>query len=286
MYVPKRPNVVLSMAQSTTRPPSLSSRARMRAGICGRRAGPPTWRTRRPSSSSAPMARWWAGRAACLTAESEARNCSAGDMVVVPEKSVCRHLQVEKHAAGGAIAAGGRVLGQPWADRSEGMLVHALARFLLIESLLTSTLPAAGQSGRDAAEQLVPPATGIRARLSWSRRQKRKRDIWSRAPTPRTGCCCLFSDTWLTISASSGRARNSCASPTLSRRFFRSPASQGFLIAGDSWISKQVPGSNQLQRSQSISRTTAAYSLVGAAAGSYAFGQFTGNDHLQRDRVS
>lgn len=52
----------------------------------------------------------------------------------------------------------------------------------------------------------------------------------------------------------------------------------GALIAGDSWISKQVSAS-QVQRSQSISNYTV-YSLVGAAAGSYAFGQLTHNDHL------
>jgi len=52
----------------------------------------------------------------------------------------------------------------------------------------------------------------------------------------------------------------------------------GALVAGDGWISKQVPAS-QVQRSQSISNY-ATYSLVGAAAGSYAFGQLTHNDHL------
>src|SRR5271165_1210351 len=52
----------------------------------------------------------------------------------------------------------------------------------------------------------------------------------------------------------------------------------GALFAGDSWISKQVPTS-PVQRSQSISNY-AVYSLVGGAAGSYAFGQLTHNDHL------
>jgi membrane-associated phospholipid phosphatase len=53
----------------------------------------------------------------------------------------------------------------------------------------------------------------------------------------------------------------------------------GALVAGDSWISRQVPA-NHVQGSQSISNY-AVYSLVGAAAGSYAFGQLTHNDHLR-----
>jgi Capsule assembly protein Wzi/PAP2 superfamily len=52
----------------------------------------------------------------------------------------------------------------------------------------------------------------------------------------------------------------------------------GALVAGDRWISQQVPAS-QVQHSQSISNY-AVYSLVGVAAGSYAFGQVTHNDHL------
>ncbi len=51
------------------------------------------------------------------------------------------------------------------------------------------------------------------------------------------------------------------------------------LIESDRWTSKQVPLS-QVRRSQDISNY-AVFSLVGAAAGSYAMGQFTGNDRLR-----
>ncbi len=51
------------------------------------------------------------------------------------------------------------------------------------------------------------------------------------------------------------------------------------LIAGDHWMAKQVPLS-QVQRSREISNY-AMFSLVGAAAGSYALGQFAGNDRLR-----
>lgn len=51
------------------------------------------------------------------------------------------------------------------------------------------------------------------------------------------------------------------------------------LIAGDCSIAKQVPAS-QVQRSRDISNY-AVFSLVGAAAGSYAFGKWAGNDHLR-----
>jgi membrane-associated phospholipid phosphatase len=52
----------------------------------------------------------------------------------------------------------------------------------------------------------------------------------------------------------------------------------GALIAGDSWISRQVPAS-QINRSKSIS-DYATYSLIGAAGASYLWGHFTHNDHL------
>jgi Capsule assembly protein Wzi/PAP2 superfamily len=53
----------------------------------------------------------------------------------------------------------------------------------------------------------------------------------------------------------------------------------GALISGDSWIEKQIPA-HQVQRSRKISNY-AAFSLVGAAAGSFAFGQFLRDDHLR-----
>ncbi len=55
----------------------------------------------------------------------------------------------------------------------------------------------------------------------------------------------------------------------------------GLLMAGDSWISKQVPGNaNQLRRSQDFSNY-GTFSLAGAALGAYALGRLTGNDHLR-----
>ncbi len=54
----------------------------------------------------------------------------------------------------------------------------------------------------------------------------------------------------------------------------------GLLMAGDRWISKQVPDTpTQLKRSQDFSNY-GAYSLAGLAAGAYAFGQFKNDDHL------
>jgi membrane-associated phospholipid phosphatase len=52
-------------------------------------------------------------------------------------------------------------------------------------------------------------------------------------------------------------------------------------IAGDRWISRQVPDApSQLKRSQNVSNY-AAYSLVGAAGGAYLWGHFSHNDHLR-----
>jgi len=67
--------------------------------------------------------------------------------------------------------------------------------------------------------------------------------------------------------------------PAALRSFLPFAGFTGALIAGDSWISKQVPVS-QVQSSQSVSNY-AVYSLMGVAAGSYAFGQLTHNDHLR-----
>jgi hypothetical protein len=54
----------------------------------------------------------------------------------------------------------------------------------------------------------------------------------------------------------------------------------GGLIAGDSWISKQVPDSpSQIKRSKDISNY-AAFSLIGVGGGAYLFGHLSHNDHL------
>ncbi len=51
------------------------------------------------------------------------------------------------------------------------------------------------------------------------------------------------------------------------------------LLAGDRWMVRQVPAT-QLQRSRDVSNF-AVFSLVGVAAGSYALGRVTHNDHLR-----
>jgi membrane-associated phospholipid phosphatase len=54
----------------------------------------------------------------------------------------------------------------------------------------------------------------------------------------------------------------------------------GGLMAGDAWISRQIPADpSQINRSKDIS-DYATYSLAGAAGASYLLGQFTHNDHL------
>src|SRR5580658_7365913 len=53
----------------------------------------------------------------------------------------------------------------------------------------------------------------------------------------------------------------------------------GALIAGDSWISRQVPTSES-NRSKSISEY-ATYSFIGSAGASYLWGHFIHNDHLR-----
>src|ERR1700719_1679111 len=55
----------------------------------------------------------------------------------------------------------------------------------------------------------------------------------------------------------------------------------GALIAGDSWISRQVSDKpSQISRSKSIS-DYATFSLIGAAGASYFWGHFVHNDHLR-----
>jgi membrane-associated phospholipid phosphatase len=69
------------------------------------------------------------------------------------------------------------------------------------------------------------------------------------------------------------------SNPAALKSFLPFAGFTGLLIAGDSRIAKQLPNS-EVRRSQNISNY-AVFSLVGAAAGSYAFGQFTHNDHLR-----
>jgi membrane-associated phospholipid phosphatase len=67
--------------------------------------------------------------------------------------------------------------------------------------------------------------------------------------------------------------------PTAWKTFLPFVGLTAALIAGDRWMAKQVP-LGQVRRSQDISNY-ALFSLVGAAAGSYAIGQFSGNDRLR-----
>lgn len=54
----------------------------------------------------------------------------------------------------------------------------------------------------------------------------------------------------------------------------------GLLIAGDSWLSQQVPNKpTQLQRSNRLSKYST-YSLLGAAGGSFLWGNLRRNEHL------
>jgi hypothetical protein len=68
--------------------------------------------------------------------------------------------------------------------------------------------------------------------------------------------------------------------PSALKTFIPFAGFTGLLIAGDSWFAKQVPDKpSQLSRSKNISNY-ATFSLIGAAAGSYALGHITHNDHL------
>ena len=65
------------------------------------------------------------------------------------------------------------------------------------------------------------------------------------------------------------------------RVFLPFVAFTGALMAGDAWISRQVPGSaSEISRSKSIS-DYATYSLIGAAGASYLWGHVMHNDHLR-----
>ncbi len=68
--------------------------------------------------------------------------------------------------------------------------------------------------------------------------------------------------------------------PSVLKTFLPFAGFTGALIAGDSWISKQVPDSpSQIQRSKNISNY-AVFSLIGAGGGAYVFGHLSHNDHL------
>jgi membrane-associated phospholipid phosphatase len=67
--------------------------------------------------------------------------------------------------------------------------------------------------------------------------------------------------------------------PTAWKTFLPFVGFTGALIASDRWMAKQVPTS-QVQHSRDFSNY-AVFSLVGAAAGSYIFGRFTGNERLR-----
>jgi membrane-associated phospholipid phosphatase len=65
------------------------------------------------------------------------------------------------------------------------------------------------------------------------------------------------------------------------RPFFAFAGFTGLVMAGDSWLSKQVIGTPSRMTLSTHLSDYATYSMIGAAGGAYLLGQATGNDHLQ-----
>jgi membrane-associated phospholipid phosphatase len=159
-------------------------------------------------------------------------------------------------------------------------MMGALWTLLLTGSLLGSILDGCAQTGADTANprldrqpdsESVPPASASQNEAS-----------------PRTPDAGVDPENKLFLPFLrhlAGDQRQFWSSPKELRRpaalktFLPFAGFTGALIAGDSWMAKQVPAS-QVQRSRDISNY-AVFSLVGAAAGSYTVGKWTGNEHLR-----
>ena len=184
-------------------------------------------------------------------------------------------------AANRATTASSHVLGQhgPEFLRTQVLLMSALLRLLLTGLVLANALDVLAQTGASPGNERLGPQADCG---QLCRTDSEKPDA-SRFPAPGADPeNRLFLPLLKHIT---NDQRQFWSSP----KELRKPAAlktllplaglTGALIAGDSWIAKQVPA-NQVQRSRDISNY-AVFSLVGAATGSYAFGQFLGDDHLR-----
>ncbi len=167
----------------------------------------------------------------------------------------------------------------------------ALTKLILMGLLLTSALRARSQSAGDRGERGASPEEAIEPVLTKASLTK-----WLLTDAPQTDASSEFlepgadpdnrlllpflrhmTDDQREFWGSAKQLRR----PEALQTFLPFAGFTGLLIAKDGWISKQVPGSaNQVRRSQDFSNY-GAFTLAGAAAGAYAFGRLTDNDHLR-----
>ncbi len=196
---------------------------------------------------------------------------------------------MEEHAAGRADLLRDRILarfGRQWSRTRVPMtMTSALWTLLLAGSLLGSIPDSWARTGADTAtrrldrqsdSESVPPASAPRDDASPRRPDA---GVDPERVDPENKLFLPF------LRHMAGDQRQFWTSPKELRRpaalktFLPFAGLTAALIAGDSWMAKRVPAS-QVQRSRDVSNY-AVFSLVGAAAGSYAFGEWAVNDHLR-----
>ncbi len=145
-----------------------------------------------------------------------------------------------------------------------------IVRRLLVIGLLASFLDCWGQLGADRGR------TGLDQQLpvqSGASRHSEKATLPHANGLVFPLVKSIVQDQWYFWSAPQALVR-----PTALKSFLPFAGLTGILIAGDSWMSKEIP-SGQVHRSRDVSNY-ATLSLAGTAAAAYAFGRLRRNDQL------
>lgn len=189
---------------------------------------------------------------------------------------------MEKHAAHRAGNARGRVLGQLGRKllRTRLPLMRALCRLLLTGLLLVNALNGWAQTGADTAKRQPDqqPDSESLAPTKGPKGDARPRLVEA-GPAPENKLLLPFLKHITDDQRQFWSSLKELRKPAALETFLPFAGFTGALIAGDRWIAKQVPA-NQARRSRDISNY-AVFSLVGAAAGSYAAGHWARNEHLR-----
>ncbi len=162
----------------------------------------------------------------------------------------------------------------------------ALTRLILMGLLLTSALRARSQSAGDRGERGASQAEAIgplstKASLTGASQTNTSSEFLEPGSDPENRLMLPFLRHMTEDQREFWGSAKQLRRPETLQTFLPFAGFTGLLMSEDSWISKQVSGNaNQLRRSQDFSNY-GAFSLAGAAAGAYALGRLTGNDHLR-----
>jgi membrane-associated phospholipid phosphatase len=161
------------------------------------------------------------------------------------------------------------------------LALPALTKLILMALLLTSALPARSQSTQGVGEQGAGhEEDASELPMTKASQASVRSEFLEPGADPENRLFLPFFKHMTDDQREFWGSAKQLRRPDALKTFLPFAGFTGLLIAGDNWITKQVPdNANDLKRSQNLSNY-GAFSLAAIAGGSYALGHFTGNDHL------